>query len=118
VPLGAAEQLVAPIYERVAVETPGMFTRSSAWWQTRVLDDPEWRRRGTGDLQCAVLEHQGRPAAYALYRMNPAFQRGIQTGSVVVIEAVAASPRGDARNLALSAGYRLDGAGEGRAVAA
>ena len=92
VPLGMAEELVAPIYERVALETPGMFARSSAWWQARALDDPEWRRRGNGDLQCAVLEHEGRPAAYALYRINPAFQRGVQTGSVVVVEAAADSP--------------------------
>jgi len=92
VSLGIAEELLAPIYERVAVETPGMFARSSAWWQARILADPEWRRRGNGDLQCAVLEHEGRPAAYALYRINPAFQRGIQTGSVAVVEAVADSP--------------------------
>jgi predicted acetyltransferase len=90
--LDAAEELVAPIYERVAVETPGMFARSSAWWQARILTDPEWRRRDSGDLQCAVLEHEGRPKAYALYRINPAFQRGIQTGSVEVIEAVTHSP--------------------------
>jgi predicted acetyltransferase len=92
VSLGMAEELVAPIYERVAIETPGMFARSSEWWQARTLADPEWRRRGDGDLQCAVLEHEGRPAGYALYRINPAFQRGIQTGSVLVIEAMAASP--------------------------
>jgi len=92
VALGAAEQLIAPIYERVAAETPGMFARSSAWWQARTLDDPEWRRRGNGDLQCAVLEHEGRPAAYALYRLNSAFQHGVQTGSVAVVEAVADSP--------------------------
>lgn len=90
--LDAAEELVAPIYERVAVETPGMFARSSAWWQARILTDTEWRRRGSGDLQCAVLEHEGRPKAYALYRINPAFQRGVKTGSVEVIEAVADSP--------------------------
>jgi predicted acetyltransferase len=69
-----------------------MFERNSAWWQIRTLADPEWRRRGNGDLQCAVLEHEGRATAYALYRINPAFQRGIQTGSVAVVEAVAASP--------------------------
>ena len=69
-----------------------MFARSSAWWQVRTLDDPEWRRRGNGDLQCAVLEHEGRPAAYTLYRMNPAFKRGVQTGSVDVLEAVAETP--------------------------
>jgi len=92
VSLGTAEELLAPIYERVSVETPGMFARSSVWWQARRLADPELGRRGIGDLQCAVLEHEGRPAAYALYRINPAFQRGIQTGSVAAIEVIAASP--------------------------
>jgi len=87
-----AEDLVPPIYERVAVETPGMFARSSAWWQARTLADPDWRRGSAGDLQCAVVENEGRPAAYALYRMNSAFERGLQTGSVAVIEAMGASP--------------------------
>jgi len=93
VSLDAAEELVAPIYERVAVETPGMFARSPTWWQARILTDPEWRRRGSGDLQCAVLEHEGRPRGYALYRINPAFKRGVQTGSIEVIEAMADSPQ-------------------------
>ena len=92
VPPATAEQLVAPIYERVAVNTPGMFARSSAWWQVRTLDDPEWRRGPNGDLLCAVLEDGGRPTAYALYRMNSAFERGLQAGSVPVIEAVGDSP--------------------------
>ena len=92
VPPATAEQLVAPIYERVAVNTPGMFARSSAWWQARTLDDPEWRRGSNGDLLCAVLEDDGRPTAYALYRMNSAFERGLQAGSVPVIEAVGDSP--------------------------
>jgi len=87
-----AEEFVAPIYERVVVETPGMFARSSVWWQARTLADPEWRRGTSGDLQCAVLENDGRPAAYALYRMNSAFERGLQAGSVAVIEAMGDSP--------------------------
>src|SRR6266446_6217313 len=62
VPLGEAEPLVAPVWERVAAVTPGMFARSSAWWQARALADPEWRRRGGGDLRCAVLEAGGRSA--------------------------------------------------------
>jgi predicted acetyltransferase len=91
---GAAEEFVAPIYERVAVETPGMFLRSSTWWQARVLADPGWRRGTSGDLQCAVLENEGRATAYAFYRINSAFERGLQTGSVAVIEAIAESPEG------------------------
>jgi predicted acetyltransferase len=92
VPLAGAEEYVAPIYEGVAAVTPGMVARSSAWWQARILTDPEWQRRTGGDLQCAVLELEGRPTAYALHRMNWAFERGLQTGSVTVVEAVGQSP--------------------------
>ena len=69
-----------------------MFARSSAWWQVRTLDDPEWRRGPNGDLLCAVFEDGGLPRAYALYRMNSAFERGLQSGSVAVVEAVGDSP--------------------------
>ncbi len=92
VPLGEAEPLVAPVWERVAAVTPGMFARSSAWWQARALTDPAWRRRGGGELQCAVLEVHGRSTAYALYRLNPGYDRGIQTGSLDVVEALGDSP--------------------------
>jgi predicted acetyltransferase len=88
VPLDAAEPLVTAIYARVARATPGMFARSSEWWQDRVLNDMEWKRRGGGFLQCAVLDIGGRPSAYAFYRVNVAFERGVQTGSIFVVEAV------------------------------
>ena len=90
--LDEAEPLVSPVYERVAVDTPGMFARTSAWWQARVLTDPEWRRAGGGDLRCVVMDLDGRPAAYALYRVNFASDRGIPTGAVDVVEALGDSP--------------------------
>lgn len=92
VPLDGAEPLVAPVYERVAAATPGMFARTSAWWQARVLTDPEWRRPSGGELQCVVLELDRGPAAYALYRVNAAWDRGVQTGTVDVAEAMGDSP--------------------------
>jgi predicted acetyltransferase len=92
VPLHEAEPLIAPIYDRVARETPGMYARAPEWWQDRVLNDMEWKRRGGGFLQCAVLEIGGRPSAYALYRMNAAFERGVQTGNIFVVEAMGHSP--------------------------
>src|SRR5262252_235932 len=69
VPLAVAVEYLAPVYERVAAGTPGMFARSSAWWQARILADPDWRRGRDADLQCAVLEQGGQPPAYTLYRM-------------------------------------------------
>src|ERR1700730_6668153 len=41
-------------------------------------------------------EHEGRPTGYALYRMNWAFEWGLQAGSVAVVEAVGESPEATA----------------------
>ena len=92
VDLDAAEPLVAPIYARVARETPGMFARTPAWWQDRLLIDRPWRRQGGGELRCAVWDIDGTPAAYAFYRVNPAFERGSSSGHVLVIEVMGVSP--------------------------
>src|SRR5262245_4514478 len=92
VPISEAEPFVAPVYEQVAVETPGMFARSPDWWQARVLNDPEARRGSAGELHCVVLELDGRPAAYALYRVNWGSDRGVPTGAVDVVEAMGLSP--------------------------
>jgi predicted acetyltransferase len=92
VDLDAAEPLVAPIYAGVARVTPGMYARTSAWWQDRILMDRPWRRQGGGELRCAVWEIDGAPVAYALYRVNPAFERGSSSGHVFVVEAMGASP--------------------------
>ena len=90
--LEEAEALVAPVYERVAAATPGMFARTAAWWQARVLDDPDWRRAGGGQLQCVVVDLGSGPAAYALYRVNFGTDRGLPTGMIDVLEAMGDSP--------------------------
>jgi predicted acetyltransferase len=92
VPVSEAEKLVAPVWEAVAARTPGMFARSSAWWQMRPLMDFPWQR-GSGELRCVVLDVDGEPAAYALYRMNQSWDRqGVSTGSIDIREAIGVSP--------------------------
>ena len=91
VPVTEAEKLVAPVWEAVAAKTPGMFARSSGWWQARTLADPEWQRGG-GDLRCVVLDVDDGPAAYALYRINQSWDHGVSTGSLDIREALGASP--------------------------
>jgi predicted acetyltransferase len=93
VPLDEAEPLIAPIYQCVARETPGMFARASAWWQDRLLIDHPWRRQGGGALRCAIWEVDGRAAAYAFYRVNQTLERGSSTGNILVVEAMGDSPQ-------------------------
>ena len=87
--------LCPPVYDRVCAETPGMLARTRTWWDARVLDDPDWRRDGGGELSVAVLEDDGGPQAYALYRLNFAYDDGVPTGAVVVLEAIGATPEAE-----------------------
>jgi predicted acetyltransferase len=91
-----ALESLPPVYERVAVETPGMFTRSRDWWAARVLDDAEWRRDGGGEMVRVMLERDGERLGYALYRLRMGFADGGSTGSVEVLEAMGSSPEATA----------------------
>jgi len=79
------------VYERVAASTPGMYRRSREWWESRVLDDPEWRRFGGGELVCALLERGGEAEAYALYRIHFSIADGSSTAALAVVEAMGAT---------------------------
>jgi predicted acetyltransferase len=95
--VGAEEalELFPPVYDAVRRERPGAFARSRTWWESRLLADQEWRRRGGAALQRVVLEHDGRPEGYALYRLQQSIEHGTSTGQVRVIEAVGATPRAE-----------------------
>ncbi len=87
-----ARALFPQAYDRVAAETPGMIARTPEWWDKRILDDPEWRRAGGGELAFVALELDGRCEAYALYRLNFAYADGSPSGATVVVEAMGADP--------------------------
>ena len=93
VPAAEALELFPPLYDGVRDVRPGMVSRSRAWWQTRRLsDDPTRRRPGQGPLNLALLELDGDPAGYAMYRIAPGITNGITTATVVVLEVVAPTP--------------------------
>jgi predicted acetyltransferase len=94
--LDEALELLPPVHEAAMRTRPGMFRRSRIWWETRRLADDPARRRGAGPLHRALLEIDGRPSAYALYRIVSAFEHGSASGSVKVIEALGVDDRASA----------------------
>jgi len=87
-----AKTLVPPVFDQVRATTPGMFGRTKDWWELRTLDDPPERRQGGGVKTALLVELDGKPAGYALYRVHPKFEQGSAAGQLEVIEALADGP--------------------------
>jgi predicted acetyltransferase len=93
---GEALELLPPIWEQALKQTPGMFRRERAWWENRTVHDPPERREGGGPKRFALLELDGEPQAYAIYRHNMKWEEGSSAAQLGVIEAIGATPRGTA----------------------
>ncbi|MRG95844.1 GNAT family N-acetyltransferase [Polyangium spumosum] len=89
-----AAELFPPLWDSARKLHPGMPSRSAAWWQRRRLADPEAARAGKGPLQRVFVELDGRPEAYALYRVEHKWDGHVTAGTLNVIEAVGQSPAG------------------------
>jgi len=76
------------IYDRARSRTVGFISRSNDWWDRRRLDDRPDSRRGAGELNRLLLEIDGRPAGYALYRIKLEFEDVTNKSQVRVSEAV------------------------------
>jgi predicted acetyltransferase len=78
------------IFDRIQPGTTGMWTRSRDWWKVRRLGE----RPGHGTLMAVVIELDGRPEAYALYRLDFGIRHMVTETKLDVLEALAASPDG------------------------
>ncbi len=81
-----------PVFERVRLQWPGMFSRNHLWWQNREIDDPKERREGAGPKRWVVYESGGSIEGYAVYRHKPGFDGGTSTAELHVVEALGATP--------------------------
>ncbi|MDX6477778.1 MAG: hypothetical protein QOG29_365, partial [Gaiellaceae bacterium] len=77
------------LYDAVRVERPGMMSRSRDWWEHRRLRTQT--HESGGPLACALLELDGVPAGYALYRVNQKFDSVGTVGHISVLEALGTS---------------------------
>jgi predicted acetyltransferase len=89
-----ARDLFPPVYEAVRRERPGMTSRSEEWWNDRQLRLPE--HEAQAPRRFVVLELDGEPVGYAIYRTHFAFDGGSATSRLVVKEALGATPHATA----------------------
>jgi predicted acetyltransferase len=91
-----ALKLFPPMYDAVQRLTPGMYERPPSWWEMRQLSDLPEFRFGGGPKNLAVLEVDGEPQAYAIYRLHVSFGSIGPETTLRTIEVIAASPEGTA----------------------
>jgi predicted acetyltransferase len=89
-----AAEVFPRLYDAVRRETPGFVTRSQVWWEQYKLADPEHWRRGSGPRFYGLLEIDGEPAGYAMYRIKQGWEHGYSTSEVRVGDAFATSVTG------------------------
>jgi predicted acetyltransferase len=89
-----ARELFPPVYDAVRRQRPGMTSRNETWWEDRHLrleeDEKEAPRR------FVVLEVDGEPQAYAVYRTRFSFDGGLPGSRLIVREALGATPQATA----------------------
>jgi predicted acetyltransferase len=76
------------LYDAVRAERPGMMSRTRDWWEHRRLRNPS---NESSPLVRVLLERDGAPAGYALYRVHQKFDASATVGHVRVLEALGAS---------------------------
>jgi predicted acetyltransferase len=89
-----ARTLFPHVYEAVRRERPGMMSRSDVWWEERHLRLEE--DEANAPRRFVVLEVDGEPQAYAVYRTHFAFEGGLPASRLVVREALGATPQATA----------------------
>jgi predicted acetyltransferase len=91
-----AAELFPPLYESRRHERPGLINRTEDWWRHGLLADPEHWREGSGPKFYALLELDGEPAGYALYRVASKWEDGTPQGELRIVDAFATSPEATA----------------------
>ena len=89
-----ARELFPPIYDAVRRERPGMTSRSEEWWEDRHLRLPE--DEAAAPKRFVVVELDGEPQGYAIYRTHFSFEGGLPASRLAVREALGATPQATA----------------------
>jgi predicted acetyltransferase len=86
-----AASLLPPVWEGLRAQRPGMFARSEVWWALRALRVPDEEK--ANPKRIVVLELDGAPQAYAIYKSTMKFEGGVADSTLEVTEAIATTPQ-------------------------
>ncbi len=86
-----ALQLFPRVWDKVRRGIPGMLGRTRSWWGYRILFEAPGAEGGP--KRFVVLERDGRPDGYAIYRHKPKWEDGVSNSELEVVEAVALDGR-------------------------
>lgn len=85
-----ARRLFPPVFERARLQRSGMLSRSEARWDARVADPEHWRN-GASPKYFVLVEIDGSPDAFAMYRIKQKWERGMPQSELQVVDAIATS---------------------------
>ncbi len=83
-----AARVFPAVYDAVRAETPGAVDRTDLKWRLQIVGDADWMRHGAGPKYRAVLEVDGDPRGYAIYRINSDWGATGPASTMLVLEVV------------------------------
>jgi len=89
-----AQALFPPVWEALMRQRPGVFRRTEPWWRLRRTRIPDEEK--SNPKRFVVLDLDGEVQAYAVFKPEMKFGRGVPEGTLNVFEAVGATPQATA----------------------
>ena len=80
--------IIPDLYDRLRLESPGQVSRSAAKWRAHMLANGNALRGKVGTKSLAILEVDGEPRGYALYRTKAEWGDRGPANEVIVMEVL------------------------------
>lgn len=81
-----ASRIFPVIYDSMRRRTPGSLSRDEVSWRWGMAYDAEWMQHGRGPKSLVLLEVDGEPRAYAIYRIKADWDQRGPRNSMAVLE--------------------------------
>jgi predicted acetyltransferase len=87
-----AMHLFPVVYDAARGGIPGAVDRSELKWRLNIVGDADWMRHGGGPKYRALIEVDGEPRGFAIYRVNPDWGPTGPASSLRVLEVLGLDP--------------------------